>query len=65
MIAHFEFDKYGIGIEDIKAEAEQLIKHGNDAKVENPHKLTPIRHSKLTPCRQSKLTHFGRLKLTP
>ena len=28
----FEFDKYGIGIEDIKIEAEQLLKQGNEAK---------------------------------
>ena len=33
--------------------------------LENPHKLTPSRHSKLPPCRRSKLTPFGRLKLTP
>ncbi len=28
----FEFDKYGIGVEDIKTEAEQLLKKGNEAK---------------------------------
>jgi len=28
----FELDKYGIGIEDIKSEAEQLLKQGNEAK---------------------------------
>jgi archaellum biogenesis ATPase FlaH len=28
----FEFDKHGIGVEDIKSEAEQLIKQGNKAK---------------------------------
>jgi len=28
----FEFDKYGIGVEDIKTEAEQLLKQGNEAK---------------------------------
>lgn len=28
----FEFEKYGIGVEDIKAEAEQLLKQGNEAK---------------------------------
>jgi RecA-family ATPase len=28
----FEFGKYGIGVEDIKAEAEQLLKQGNEAK---------------------------------
>lgn len=28
----FEFDKYNIGVEDIKSEAEQLIKQGNEAK---------------------------------
>ena len=28
--ANFEFDKYGIGVNDIKAEAEQLIKQGNE-----------------------------------
>ncbi len=27
----FEFDKFGIGIEDIKSEAEQLLKLGNEA----------------------------------
>ncbi len=29
---NFEFDKYGIGVEDIKTEAEQLLKQGNEAK---------------------------------
>ncbi len=28
----FEFDKYGIGVEDIKTEAEQLLKQGNEPK---------------------------------
>jgi hypothetical protein len=28
----FEFDKYGIGIEDIKSEVEQLLRQGNEAK---------------------------------
>ena len=28
----FEFDKHGIGVDDIKSEAEQLIKQGNEAK---------------------------------
>jgi archaellum biogenesis ATPase FlaH len=28
----FEFDKYGIGVEDIKTETEQLLKQGNEAK---------------------------------
>jgi RecA-family ATPase len=28
----FEFDKYGIGVEDIKNEAEQLLKQGNECK---------------------------------
>lgn len=28
----FDFDKYGIGVEDIKTEAEQLLKQGNEAK---------------------------------
>jgi RecA-family ATPase len=28
----FEFDKYSIGVEDIQAEVEQLIKQGNEAK---------------------------------
>ena len=27
----FEFDKFGIGVEDIKTEAEQLLKQGNEA----------------------------------
>ena len=27
----FEFEKYGIGVEDIKAEIEQLSKQGNEA----------------------------------
>lgn len=30
----FKFDKYGIGIEDIKKEAEQHLKHGNKFPVE-------------------------------
>jgi len=29
----FELDKYGIGVEDIQAEAEQLINQGNEAKA--------------------------------
>lgn len=29
---NFEFDKYGIGVEDIKTEAEQLLKQGNEAQ---------------------------------
>jgi hypothetical protein len=28
---NFEFDKYGIGVEDIKTEAEQLLKQGKEA----------------------------------
>ena len=32
IIPAFEFDKYGIGVEDIKTEAEQLLKQGNEAK---------------------------------
>jgi archaellum biogenesis ATPase FlaH len=28
----FEFDKFGIGVEDIKTETEQLLKQGNEAK---------------------------------
>lgn len=29
---NFEFDKYGVGVEDIKTEAEQLLKQGNEAQ---------------------------------
>ena len=29
---NFEYDKYGIGVEDIKTEVEQLIMQGNEAK---------------------------------
>ena len=29
---NFEFDKYGIGVEDIKTEAEQLLKQGNETQ---------------------------------
>jgi len=29
---NFEFDKYGIGVEDIKTEAEQLLRKGDEAK---------------------------------
>lgn len=32
METQFEFGKYGIGIEEIKSETEQLIKQGNEAK---------------------------------
>ncbi|MBM3454789.1 MAG: LuxR family transcriptional regulator [Bacteroidetes bacterium] len=32
IIPVFEFDKHGIGVEDIKTEAEQLLKQGNEAK---------------------------------
>ena len=28
----FDFDKYNIGVEDVKTEAEQLLKQGNEAK---------------------------------
>jgi hypothetical protein len=30
--ANFDFEKYGIGVDDIKAEADQLIKQGNEVK---------------------------------
>ncbi len=42
-----------------------VLIEGKEAKLENPRKLTPFRHSKLTPFRRSKLTPFGRSKLTP
>ena len=29
---NFEFDKFNIGLEDIKTETEQLLKQGNEAK---------------------------------
>ncbi len=29
---NYEFDKYGIGVEDIKTDIEQLLKQGNEAK---------------------------------
>ena len=29
---NFDFDKYGIGVGDIKTEAEQLLKQSNEAK---------------------------------
>jgi RecA-family ATPase len=32
MKPQFDFEKYSIGVEDIKTEAEQLIKQGNEAK---------------------------------
>ncbi len=32
MKPQFEFKKHGIGVEDIKAEADQLLKQGNEAK---------------------------------
>jgi RecA-family ATPase len=32
MDVNFDFDKYGIGAEDIKTEAEHLLKQGNEAK---------------------------------
>lgn len=37
--ATFEFDKYGIGVEDIKAEAEQLIQLGNEAKISQKNRF--------------------------
>ena len=32
MKPQYEFDKFGIGVEDIRTEAEHLIKQGNEAK---------------------------------
>jgi len=35
----FELNKYGIGIEDIKTETEQLIKQGNEAKARQTNRF--------------------------
>jgi hypothetical protein len=41
LTTNFEFDKYGIGVEDIKTEAEQLLKKG-DEKRECKINLFPV-----------------------
>ena len=43
----FEFDKYGIGVADIQAEAEQLIKQGNEAGISTNLKTVLATREKL------------------
>ncbi len=43
----FEFDKYGIGVEDIKTEAEQLLKQGNEASISDNLKMVLATREKL------------------
>ena len=44
---NFDFEKYGIGIEDIKTEAEQLIKLGNEAGMSTNLKTVLATREKL------------------
>ena len=47
MNLNFDFDKYGIGVEDIKHEAEQLLKQGNEASISNNLKTVLATREKL------------------
>ena len=47
LITKYDFDKFGIGIEDIKAEAEQLIIQGNEPSISNNLKTVLVTREKL------------------
>jgi len=47
MDQQFEFDNYGIGVEDIQAEAEQLLKPGGEAGISSNLKTVLATHEKL------------------
>jgi hypothetical protein len=51
----FEFDKYGIGVEDIKTEAEQLLKQGNEASISNNLKTVLATREKLKEIKASEI----------
>ena len=36
---NFEFDKYGIGVEDIKTEVKQLLKQGNEFQEQKTNRF--------------------------
>jgi hypothetical protein len=44
---NFDFDKYNIGLEDIKNEAEQLIKKGNELNISDNLKTVLVTREKL------------------
>ena len=51
----FEFDKYGIGVEDIKTEAEQLLKQGNEASISTNLKTVLATREKLKEIKASEI----------
>jgi hypothetical protein len=54
-IPAFEFEKYGIGIEDIKIEAEQLLKQGNEACISTNLKTVLATREKLKEIKASEI----------
>lgn len=51
----YEFDKYGIGVEDIKTEAEQLLKQGNEASISENLKTVLATREKLKEIKASEI----------
>ena len=51
----FEFDKYSIGVEDIKTEAEQLLKQGNEASISDNLKTVLATREKLKEIKASEI----------
>jgi hypothetical protein len=51
----FEFEKYGIGVEDIKTEAEQLLKQGNEASISDNLKTVLATREKLKVIKASEI----------
>ena len=51
----FQFDKYGIGVEDIKTEAEQLLKQGNEASISDNLKTVLATREKLKEIKASEI----------
>ncbi|WP_109322755.1 hypothetical protein [Aquirufa nivalisilvae] len=52
---NFEFDKYSIGVEDIKTEAEQLLKQGNEASISDNLKTVLATREKLKELKASEI----------
>jgi hypothetical protein len=52
---NFEFDKYGIGVEDIKTEAKQLLKQGNGASISDNLKTVLATREKLKEIKASEI----------
>lgn len=51
----YEFDKYRIGVEDIKTEAEQLLKQGNEASISDNLKTVLATREKLKKIKASEI----------